>query len=147
MTADEIRHFILSKDKLILGNIELSPADGYESAFKFLGSVDHGGDQEVRLNIWFNPDARPPKLQIAYVVEGVGRIYGLCMNKRHAGMLIHKHNSKREDDKPYVPNDITAPADDPQAVWAQFCTESSLDHIGAFLVSGRGTWIPPLTEV
>ena len=61
----------------------------------------------MELNIWFNPIASIPKITIAYFVAGVGRIYGLCMNVRHAGMLIHKHNGANEDDRPYHPKDIT----------------------------------------
>ena len=154
MTAYEVRDFINRSDKRVFGNIRLSPDSGVAGAFKFRGAVDYDGKPKVELNIWFNSgdrpgnsSDRPPKITIAYFVAGIGRIYGLCMNVRHAGMLIHKHNGKKEDDNPYEPDDITAPAANPQAVWAEFCAESSLAHYGTFSVNRRGLWTPPLTEI
>ena len=114
------------------------PASNHPQAYEFRRQVDYDGEQEVSLKIYFNPFASLPKLQIAFFVAGVGRIYGLCMNNSHGGMLMHKHNGKREDDNPYVPIDITAQANDPQAVWKEFCTESSLAHNGVFLVETEG---------
>ena len=113
----------------------------------FRGRVDYPGKQGVELNIWFNPNAAVPKITIAFFISGVGRIYGLCMNVRHAGMLIHKHSGVKEADKPYHPGDITASATNPEAVWVEFCAESSLDHDGVFSVARRGPWTPSLTEV
>ena len=146
MTIDEVREFIRHLDKQVSGNVVLKPASNHHQAYEFRRQVDYDGEQEVSLKIWFNPCGRLPKLEIAFFVAGVGRIYGLCMNKSHAGMLVHKHNGKREDDNPYAPIDITAPANDPQAVWLEFCAESSLVHNGVFLVERRGPWTPPLTE-
>ena len=137
MTADEVQDFIRCANKRVIGDIELLSSRNVAGAFIFRGLVDYRGKQEVELNIWFNPNASVPKITIAYFVAGVGRIYGLCMNVSHAGMLIHKHSGKKEDDKPYHPNDITASANNPGAVWAEFCAESSLAHDGTFSVVQR----------
>ena len=146
MTADEVQDFINCTDKRVIGNIELISSSNIDGAFKFRGPVDYLDEQRVELNIWFNPNSVVPKITIAYFVAGIGRIYGLCMNVSHAGMLIHKHSGVKEDDKPYHPDDITASANNPEAVWVEFCAESSLVHDGVFSVVRRGPWIPPLIE-
>ena len=146
MTADEVQDFINCADKRAIGNVELLSSSNIDGAFMFRGPVGYRGKQGIELNIWFNPDASVPKITIAYFVAGVGRIYGLCMNVSHAGMLIHKHRGVKKDDKPYHPDDITASANNPEAVWVEFCAESSLAHDGAFSVVRRGPWTPPLTE-
>lgn len=92
MTIDEVRKFISDKNKRLLGDVALQPSDGRSGAFFFRGPIVHGGGQKVGINIWYNPNASEPKLQISYFVDGVGRIYGLCVNKPHDGMKLHKHN-------------------------------------------------------
>ncbi len=147
MNIEEVRESIDRTTKWVDGNVVLRPASEHPKAYRLRRKVIYDGEREVELNIWFNPEADPTLLQIAYFTAGVGRIYGLCMNKRQAGMLKHKHTGKRKDDHPYKPQDITALSDDPTAVWEQFCKESALTHYGRFSVDWRRTWTPPLTEV
>jgi len=67
-----------------------------------------------------------------------GRIYGLDLGKDHKnpdGRRIgekHKHSWSEAycDKQAYVPDDITAPATDPIAVWQQFCQEATITHSG-----------------
>ena len=147
MNRQEVRKFISGTAKRVEGDVVLRPVSAHSKAYRFRSKVIYDGVQEVELNIWFNPEVVPALLQIAYFTAGVGRFYGLCMNKKHAGMLKHKHTGKKEEDQPYKPKDITASANDPSAVWEQFCAETSLTHFGMLSVNWRRTWLPPLTEV
>lgn len=78
-------------------------------------------------------------LTYALIYDRSRRIYGLDLGNEHrdpSGKIVgetHKHlwSEHRGDDKEtYVPQDITAPASDPVAVWQQFCNEARIDHIG-----------------
>ncbi len=67
-----------------------------------------------------------------------GRIYGLDLGKDHKnpdGTRVgekHKHRWSQvyRDKEAYVPQDITANADDPIGVWKQFCNEAQIIHNG-----------------
>ena len=137
MTAEQVQDFINRTDKRIIGDIALQPANAHAGAFAFRGSIVYGGRPEVELQIWFNPNARDGKISIAYFSRGIGRIYGLCVNISHGGMALHKHNGPKDDDQPYAPHDITAPASNPQGVWREFCAETGLTHDGDFRITGR----------
>lgn len=47
----------------------------------------------------------------------------------------HKHrwDERLRDKDAYVPDDITAAATDPVAVWSQFCAEACITHQGKML--------------
>lgn len=137
MTAEQVRDFISRPDKRLIGDVVLQSATGHAVAFAFRDRIVYGGEPEVELQIWFNPNARDGKVSIAYFSAGIGRIYGLCVNISHSGMKLHKHNGPKSVDQPYVPKDITAPASNPQGVWREFCTETGLTHDGDFRIIGR----------
>ena len=40
----------------------------------------------------------------------------------------HSPCQEFRDKEAYVPDDITAPANDPAAVWIQFCAEAAITH-------------------
>jgi hypothetical protein len=77
-------------------------------------------------------------LSYTMVHRGNGRIYALDLGKDHRnpdGKLVgrkHKHrwNEPVKDKEAYVPADITAPLNDPVAVWNQFCAEAAIKHLG-----------------
>ncbi len=147
MTGEQVRDFIGRPDKRLVGDVELQPASEHAGAFAFRGHIVYSGGPEVGLQIWFNPYARDGKISIAYFGMGIGRIYGLCVNISHicvnishSGMELHKHSGPRSVDQPYVPNDITAPASNPQGVRREFCAETGLIHDGDFRIMGRERW-------
>ena len=84
----------------------------------------------------YNRKAR--KLSFALIYGGVGRIYALDLGVGHrnpTGELLrdkHKHrwSVSFRDKVAYVPDDITAPWDQPVRAWEQFCAEAKLFHTG-----------------
>lgn len=84
----------------------------------------------------YNPVAHT--LTYALIHRTFGRIYALDMGKEHHNPSCnyvgekHKHrwNEQLGDKEAYVPNDITASATDPVAVWKQFCSEAHITHEG-----------------
>jgi len=84
----------------------------------------------------YNP--RAGTLSYALIHRGAGRIYGLDLGADHHNPTCervgekHKHRWTEafRDKEAYVPQDITAPCDQPIAVWEQFCREANIDHQG-----------------
>jgi hypothetical protein len=46
----------------------------------------------------------------------------------------HKYTERYRDKEAYVPNDITEHAENPVAVWRQFCEEANIIHNGSMSV-------------
>lgn len=111
---------------------------------------DHSPAQEFRVPVasepgwpltligWWNPQSR--KLSYTLRHDAVGRILGLDLGpvthhnptcERLAGTHKHRWTDEYRDKQAYVPGDITAQWDDPVAVWAQFCSEVRVAHVGA----------------
>ena len=78
------------------------------------------------------------KLSFALIYGGVGRIYAIDLGVGHrnpTGELLgdkHKHrwSVSSRDRVAYVPDDITAPWDQPARAWEQFCAEAKLVRTG-----------------
>ena len=77
-------------------------------------------------------------LSYTLILKTTGRVYGLDLGKEHHNPTCdqvgekHKHHWKEQfkDKEAYVPSDISAPVDEPVAVWQQFCAESQITHDG-----------------
>lgn len=88
----------------------------------------------------YNPMAK--KLSYTLIYRGVGRIYALDLGREHcnpSGEPVgekHKHrwNDRYRDKFAYVPDDITAPWNQPVWVWEQFCSEARILHMGTLAV-------------
>lgn len=119
-----------------------------EDDIVWLEDEDHSPSMEFRAEIhseagWplfvrgsFNPLI--PALSYALILKNVGRVYALDLGKDHHNPQCnqlgecHKHRWTEQfrDKEAYVPPDITASAEDPVAVWHQFCAEASISHKG-----------------
>ena len=137
MTLSQTEYEEIMKDegKVIEGNIAWTPSNNPE-AQTFRIDIESGSPLFVQG--WYNPFAE--KLSYTIIHRGVGRIYGLDLGVNHRnpdGQLVgEKHKNywagcKERDKWAYVPEDITEPWNRPQAVWAQFCAEANLRHLGA----------------
>jgi hypothetical protein len=77
-------------------------------------------------------------LSYVLILQTVGRVYALDLGKEHYNPQCdhvcekHKHRwtERFRDKEAYVPEDITANAADPVAVWRQFCAEARITHQG-----------------
>lgn len=83
-----------------------------------------------------------PALSYVLILKTEGRVYALDLGKDHHNPQCdqvgekHKHTWTEQfrDKAAYVPDDITAEATDPVAVWQQFCVEAKLTHNGSMMV-------------
>lgn len=77
-------------------------------------------------------------LSYALIHKSTGRIYALDLGADHHNPDCnntgekHKHRWSEgfRDKHAYVPEDITAPWDNPIEVWGQFCKEAGIRHTG-----------------
>ena len=148
MTLDEIAAFIDDANKFLLGDVELKEQVAGSGQFKFRCAINYidSGSRIIELNIWRNTSA--PTMTVTYFVGGIGRIYGFCLGISHKGMLYHRHLGVGENEVVTPLSDsIARLVDDPAAVWAQFCAETSLTHIGDFRDPSEEPWRPKATEI
>ena len=119
-----------------------------EEDISWLGDEDRSPGLEFRAEVisdpgfplfikgWYNREAQT--LSYALIHRGVGRIYGLDLGRNHHNPSCvyigerHKHswNDLVRDKDAYVPEDITAPVNDPVGVWREFCQEAKINHTG-----------------
>jgi len=117
-----------------------------DEAISWLEDEDHSPGVEFRAEVLSDPgyplfvrgsyNALAQTLTFAVIHRGAGRICGLDLGKDHHNPDCHnvgrrhKHswNEPQRDKEAYVPDDITAPAGDPVAVWKQFCAEANIRH-------------------
>ncbi|MDQ3776686.1 MAG: hypothetical protein M3461_21205 [Pseudomonadota bacterium] len=72
------------------------------------------------------------------ILKTAGRIYGLDLGKEHHNPQCqqvgdkHKHRWTEQfrDKEACVPGDITATAENPVAVWTEFCAQAKIEHCG-----------------
>ena len=137
MLSDADFSSILSDaSKRIEGDIAWKEDRGHLPAWTFRAAVQSEVGWPLFVHGSYNP--RTQRLSYALIWRTEGRIYGLDMGKIHRnpqGERIgrkHKHSwSERfRDKRAYVPDDITASAADPAAVWRQFCVEARIQHNG-----------------
>ena len=137
LTDDDMVMILEDSSKCILGDINWIGDEHRSHVWRFRTEVDTATGYLLFVQGHYNP----PAMMLSYTMylgEG-GRIYALDLGKNHRnpdGDQIgkkHKHRwcERYQNDKAYVPADITEPASDPVAVWRQFCAEASLRHDGA----------------
>ncbi len=128
---------ILADDtKWIRGDLSWH-SDEYMTSTKTFQAPIHS-DRRYPLKIVGRWNPRAGKLSYVLLHRGTGRIYALDMGANHrnpTGELVgetHKHEWTDEfkDKQAYVPMDITAPWNQPLAVWDQFCEEAGIVHSG-----------------
>lgn len=136
LTDDEFSSILEDFSKRIEGDITWVEDKNHLPAWTFSVLVESEAGWPLSVNGSYNPRTR--RLSYALILQTEGRIYGLDMGKRHRnprGEQVgrkHKHRwSERYRDKvAYTPNDITASAADPAAVWREFCAEAQIQHNG-----------------
>ena len=148
ITDQEFADLLADPTKEIIGDIRWIPAPGHPGAQRFSAVVRSVPDRGLTAHGWRKPDSAA--LTYAVIHPDAGRIVGLCLGPGvvHHGPTCegtrasklrcdcprgaHKHRWTEQfgDQQVYVPTDITANADDPAAVWQQFCAEINLTHRG-----------------
>lgn len=147
-TGQKLADLIADTTKDIPGDIHWMPSDTHDGAQEFTVAVQSATGWPLRIEAWLSPGSR--KLFLALIHADEGRIVGLCQGAgsiHHSPTCRRTRASKRRCDCPrsthmhrwteefgdrwiYAPTGITAEADDPAAVWRQFCAEIKLTHHG-----------------
>lgn len=116
---------IMAEEKRIISDIEWAVDEDHSPARTFRVDVDTDAGWPLFVQGRYNPQAR--KLSYSVILRTNGRIYGLDLGRNHAPAgENHKHRNREV----YSPDDITAPYNDPVAVWTQFCREAGIQHNG-----------------
>ena len=141
ITQQEFEAILADETKRIEGDIAWRSAEGHAQAMTFRAPVASEPGWPLGIYAYWNPETH--KLLYTLLLQATGRIYALNMGRPHtnpAGEIVgdvHKHRWSEEfrDKQAYVPDDITAPWDEPVEVWRQFCAEANIKH--------EGTLAPP----
>ena len=136
LTQLEFAALLADATKRIDGDIDWVEDEDHSPSVEFRAEVQSDAGYPLFVRGSFNALARA--LSYTLIHRAVGRIYALDMGKDHHNPSCtnvgekHKHSYTEQyrDKEAYVPHDITAPVDDPVAVWKQFCVEASIDHAG-----------------
>lgn len=144
----EFEKLLSDTTKEIVGDIRWTPIDGREPAQGFTVAVRSEAGWPLEIVGWWNPGRG--KLSYALIHEEGKRIVGVCLGagvvhhrptcrrtragKRHCdcprGTHMHRWTEQFGDQWIDAPHSITADAEDPSAVWQQFCAEINLAHRG-----------------
>ncbi len=132
----EFETILSDTTKQIEAPISWQEDEDHSPALEFCAEVQSDSGWPLFVRGSYNPLI--PALTYALILKTSGRIYALDLGKDHHNPECnqvgekHKHRwtEKFRDKEAYVPDDITADASDPVAVWLQFCTEANLTHVG-----------------
>ena len=148
LTEQDLVNLLADSTKQIAGDIHWTPSATHDGAQEFAVAVQSASGWPLLIAVWWKPGSQ--KLYFALIHQEVGRIVGLCLGPgivHHGPMCKGTRASRRRCDCPrglhmhrwteefgdrwiYVPTGITAEADEPAAVWRQFCAEINLTHRG-----------------
>lgn len=136
LTNAEFASILDDSSKRIEGNIAWCEDEDHSPALEFRAEVVSGTGWPLFVRGSYNRLAGA--LTYALILKTEGRIYALDLGKDHHNPECtqvgdkHKHRWTEHvrDKEAYVPDDITAPAFDPVAVWEQFCAEVGIKHRG-----------------
>ena len=134
---------IMSDSKWIDGDIVWRVDEDQSPAREFRVDVSSNGGWPLFVEGRYNRLA--DKLVYPLVLRTDGRICGLCLGNEHHNPQcnqvgpkhMHWWTERYRDKEAHVPGTITAPANDPVAVWQQFCTVTNIQHNGRMLVPPR----------
>ncbi len=140
ITEQDVEAILTDDSKRISDDIawRLDPAHTPAVTFRMPVRSEPGWPLAVHAS--WNPKAG--KLGYTLLLQGEGRIYALNLGAPHRNPggervgEVHKHRwtDAFRDRWAYVPDDITAPWDQPVEVWRQFCSEAKISHTGALSV-------------
>jgi hypothetical protein len=143
LSQEKFETLILDINKFVEGDIIWDKNKRNPPAFEFRVKIVSDESYPLIIKGWYNSFAN--KLSYAIIHLDFGhRIYGLDLGEDHENPdrvkigRKHKHRWVNDyfndrfigDRKAYVPDDITALANDPIGVWEQFCLESKITHNG-----------------
>ncbi|MGH7271284.1 MAG: DUF6978 family protein [Polyangiaceae bacterium] len=126
-TQIEFDTLLADATKGIEGDIDWTEDEDRSPSVEFRAEVRSDAGYPLFVRGSFNKLAKA--LSFTLIHRAVGRIYALDLGKDHHNPTCqnvgekHKHSYTEQyrDKHAYVPQDITKPADDPVAVWKQFC--------------------------
>lgn len=136
LTQTEFETLIADSSKRIVGDIFWQPDEDHSHCVEFKADIESDAGWPLSVRGSYNHIIS--SLTYTLVLKTDGRIYGLDLGKDHKNPdnirvgEKHKHRWTEQfrDKEAYVPDDITAPANDPVAVWRQFCEEAEITHNG-----------------
>jgi hypothetical protein len=136
MIQSEFEILLSDATKTIAGDISWGEDEDHSPSVEFRAEVTSDAGYPIFVRGSYNASALT--LTYALIHRGSGRIYALDLGKDHHNPECpyvgekHKHrwNEVVRDKEAYVPSDITASANDPVAVWKQFCVEAKIQHTG-----------------
>lgn len=136
ITQQEFEAILSDSSKQINGDISWREDEDKSVAREFRVEIESDSAYPISVLGWINPMSG--KLSYALIHHAAGRIYALDLGADHrnpTGEHVgrkHKHRWTEEyrDKMAYVPDDITAPWNQPIGVWRQFCTEANILHQG-----------------
>jgi uncharacterized protein DUF6978 len=139
LTQAEFEALLTDASKRIDGDIAWSEDEDHSPAVEFRAEVQSDVGYPIFVRGSYNTIVQG--LTFALIHRGTGRIYALDLGKDHHNPSCtqtgekHKHSwtETSRDKEAYVPDDITATADDPLTVWSQFCSEARITHNGRLL--------------
>jgi hypothetical protein len=146
LTSAEFEAILDDDTKQIVGDVAWAEDEDHSPSVEFRAEIVSNAGWPLFVRGSYNPLI--PALSYTLILKTVGRVYALDMGKDHHNPQCnqvgekhkHKWSEQFRDKEAYEPNDITAAVSDPVAVWAQFCIEAKLTHVGTFHAP------PPLQE-
>ncbi len=138
LTNTEFDTILDDTSKQIDGDIDWQEDEDHSLSVEFRAEVQSDAGWPLFVRGSYNPLI--PALSYMLILKTVGRVYGLDLGKDHHNPQCnqvgethkHKWTEQFKDKEAYVPDDITHSANDPVAVWQQFCVESKITHNGRF---------------
>jgi len=139
LTQQEFEVILEDTSKVIHGDIEWIEDEDHSPSVEFIATIESESGWPLFVKGTYNTRIRALSFSVVY--HRSARIYGLDLGKRHRnpdGKEVgetHKHRWTEafRDKSAYEPEDITATADEPLKVWAQFCLEFHLSHNGKMI--------------
>lgn len=136
MKQSEFDALINDPSKTIEGDIMWSEDEDHSPTLEFRVDLASEPGYPIFVRGSYNLEAKA--LTYAVIHKSYGRIYGLDLGKDHHNPSCeyigekHKHrwDEKLRDKQAYIPDDISAPVDEPLTVWKQFCLEAKIIHNG-----------------
>jgi len=136
LTNAEFGSIMEDGSKRIDGDIAWCEDEDHSPVLEFRAEVLSGTGWPLFVRSSYNRLAGT--LTYALILKTEGRIYALDLGKDHHNPECtqvgerHKHRWTEQfrDKDAHVPDDITAPASDPLAVWEQLCSQARIEHRG-----------------
>lgn len=137
LTDAEFRTIMADETKRIPGDITWSRMEGRSATSVFHVAVL--SDRGWPLFIQGRYNSPNESLTFTLILRTTGRIYGLDLGQNHHNPQCshvgtrhrHRWSERYRDKEAFVPDDITAPASDPVAVWREFCAGARIRHDGS----------------